>query len=77
MVRTGVSVLDIAGDGFGSPVPAGGAVLNGVGECTGFLLGLVATECDVGPAGKGRFGCAVSEPCTTPRLEPGLNELVG
>ena len=36
-VRTGVSVLHVAGDGFGSPVPAGGAVLNGMGECTGFL----------------------------------------
>ena len=36
-VRTGVSVLHVAGDGFGSPVPAGGAVLNGMGECTGFV----------------------------------------
>jgi D-aminopeptidase len=34
-VRTGVSVLHVAGDGFGSPVPAGGAVLNGMGELTG------------------------------------------
>ena len=45
IVRTGVSVLDLGGDEFGSPVPAGGAVLNGVGECTGFVtvaeLGLV------------------------------------
>jgi D-aminopeptidase len=34
-VRTGVTVLHVDGDGFGSPVPAGGAVLNGMGECTG------------------------------------------
>jgi D-aminopeptidase len=37
VVRTGVSVLHLDGDDFGSPVPAGGAVLNGVGECTGFI----------------------------------------
>ncbi|MBI4940378.1 MAG: P1 family peptidase [Actinobacteria bacterium] len=36
-VRTGVSVLHLPGDLFGSPVPAGGAVLNGAGECTGFV----------------------------------------
>ena len=36
-VRTGVSVLHVEGDGFGSPLPAGGAVLNGMGECTGFV----------------------------------------
>jgi D-aminopeptidase len=36
-VRTGVSVLHVAGDGFGSPVPAGAAVLNGMGECTGLV----------------------------------------
>jgi D-aminopeptidase len=35
VVRTGVSVLQVDGDLFGSPVPAGGAVLNGMGECTG------------------------------------------
>jgi D-aminopeptidase len=33
--RTGVTVLDPGGDLFVSPVPAGGAVLNGAGECTG------------------------------------------
>jgi D-aminopeptidase len=37
VVRTGVSVVHLDGDDFGSPVPAGGAVLNGVGECTGFI----------------------------------------
>ena len=37
VVRTGVSVLHLEGDSFGSPVPAGGAVLNGMGECTGFV----------------------------------------
>jgi D-aminopeptidase len=35
--RTGVSVVDPGGNLFRSPVPAGGAVLNGAGECTGFL----------------------------------------
>src|SRR5581483_4745379 len=35
--RTGVTVLDPGGDLFRSPVPAGGAVLNGAGECTGML----------------------------------------
>jgi D-aminopeptidase len=37
VVRTGVSVLQVNGDGFGSPVPAGAAVLNGMGECTGLV----------------------------------------
>ena len=35
--RTGVTVLDPGGNLFRSPVPAGGAVLNGAGECTGFV----------------------------------------
>ena len=35
--RTGVTVLVVAEDAFARPVPAGGAVLNGAGECTGFL----------------------------------------
>lgn len=35
--RTGVTVLDPGGNLFRNPVPAGGAVLNGAGECTGFL----------------------------------------
>jgi D-aminopeptidase len=30
-------VVDLGGNVFRSPVPAGGAVLNGAGECTGFL----------------------------------------
>jgi D-aminopeptidase len=30
-------VIDPGGNMFASPVPAGGAVLNGAGECTGFL----------------------------------------
>jgi len=34
-------VLDLGGNLFRRPVPAGGAVLNGAGECTGFLA---ATE---------------------------------
>ena len=37
VARTGVTVIDPGGSMFGSPVPAGGAVLNGAGECTGFL----------------------------------------
>ncbi len=47
IARTGVTVLDVGGNLFRSPVPAGGAVLNGAGECTGFLAagewGLVET----------------------------------
>ena len=41
VARTGVTVIDAGGNMFRSPVPAGGAVLNGAGECTGFLA---ATE---------------------------------
>jgi D-aminopeptidase len=37
IARTGVTVLDPGGDLFASPVPAGAAVLNGAGECTGLL----------------------------------------
>jgi len=37
IARTGVTVLDPGGDVFAAPVPAGGAVLNGAGECTGLL----------------------------------------
>jgi D-aminopeptidase len=37
VARTGVTVVDLGGNLFRSPVPAGGAVLNGAGECTGFL----------------------------------------
>ncbi|MDQ1627154.1 MAG: D-aminopeptidase [Actinomycetota bacterium] len=37
VARTGVTVLDPGGNCFRSPVPAGGAVLNGAGECTGLL----------------------------------------
>ncbi len=35
--RTGVTVLVGADDAFDRPLPAGGAVLNGAGECTGFI----------------------------------------
>ena len=35
--RTGVTTLVVAEDAYLRPVPAGGAVLNGAGECTGFL----------------------------------------
>ncbi len=34
--RTGVTVLDLGGDSWARPVTAGGAVLNGAGECTGW-----------------------------------------
>jgi D-aminopeptidase len=37
IARTGVTVIDPGGDLFRYPVPAGGAVLNGAGECTGML----------------------------------------
>ena len=37
IARTGITVIDPGGNLFRSPVPAGGAVLNGAGECTGFL----------------------------------------
>ena len=37
VARTGVTVIDPGGDLFTAPVPAGGAVLNGAGECTGLL----------------------------------------
>jgi len=37
VARTGVTVLDLGGNLFRHPVPAAGAVLNGAGECTGFL----------------------------------------
>jgi D-aminopeptidase len=47
IARTGVTVIDPGGNMFRSPVHAGGAVLNGAGECTGFLAaaewGLVET----------------------------------
>ena len=38
VARTGVTVIDAGGSMFDRPVPAGGAVLNGAGECTGFLV---------------------------------------
>lgn len=37
VARTGVTVLVPAEDTFDRMLPAGGAVLNGAGECTGFL----------------------------------------
>jgi D-aminopeptidase len=37
VARTGVSALVVAEDAFERPLAAGGAVLNGAGECTGFL----------------------------------------
>jgi D-aminopeptidase len=41
VARTGVSTLLLAEDAYDRPLAAGGAVLNGAGECTGFLT---ATE---------------------------------
>lgn len=47
VARTGVTCLLLAEDAYLRPVSAGGAVLNGAGECTGFLAaaewGLVET----------------------------------
>jgi D-aminopeptidase len=37
VARTGVTVLLLAEDAYQRPLAAGGAVLNGAGECTGFL----------------------------------------
>lgn len=37
VARTGVTVLDLGGNAFTSPVPAGAAILNGCGECTGLI----------------------------------------
>src|SRR5688500_7451616 len=37
VARTGVTTLLLAEDAYLRPVPAGGAVLNGAGECTGFI----------------------------------------
>lgn len=37
IARTGVSVIVPSADPYRHPLPAGGAVLNGAGECTGFL----------------------------------------
>ena len=44
VARTGVTVLMIAEDAFQRLIPAGGAVLNGAGECTGFIT---AAECGI------------------------------
>ena len=40
VARTGVTVVDPGGNLFRQPIPAGGAVLNGAGECTGLLEAL-------------------------------------
>jgi len=40
IARTGVTVIDPGGNLFRTPIPAGGAVLNGAGECTGLLTAL-------------------------------------
>ncbi|MFL6132214.1 MAG: P1 family peptidase [Nocardioidaceae bacterium] len=37
VARTGVTTLVLAEDAYARPLTAGGAVLNGAGECTGFL----------------------------------------
>jgi D-aminopeptidase len=37
VARIGVTVIDPGGNPFRFPIPVGGAVLNGAGECTGFL----------------------------------------
>jgi D-aminopeptidase len=37
IARTGVTTLLLADDAYARPLAAGGAVLNGAGECTGFL----------------------------------------
>jgi D-aminopeptidase len=37
VARTGVTVIDVGGDAFTSPVPFGAVTLNGAGEMTGFI----------------------------------------
>ena len=37
VARTGVTVIDVGGDPFRSPVPFGATALNGAGEMTGFI----------------------------------------
>ena len=37
VARTGVTVIDVGGDPFTSPVPLGAVALNGAGEMTGFI----------------------------------------
>jgi D-aminopeptidase len=37
IARTGVTIVDPGGRLFREPIPAGGAILNGAGECTGFI----------------------------------------
>jgi D-aminopeptidase len=48
VARTGVTVLDFGAAHWRRPIPAGGAVLNGCGECTGFVavreLGIVESQ---------------------------------
>jgi D-aminopeptidase len=46
VARTGVTVLVLAEDAIRRPVPAGGAVLNGAGECTGFLTATEWAACE-------------------------------
>jgi D-aminopeptidase len=40
VARTGVTIVDPGGNLFRRPIPAGGAILNGAGECTGFMEAL-------------------------------------
>lgn len=40
VARTGVTTLVVAEDAFARPVPAGAAILNGAGECTGLVTAL-------------------------------------
>src|SRR3712207_7193032 len=53
IARTGVTVLMLADDAFRRPLAAGGAVLNGAGECTGFLTR--SEECRVGKECRSRW----------------------
>ena len=44
VARTGVTCVVLAEDAFDRPVTAGGAVLNGAGECTGFITAAPPTR---------------------------------
>ena len=58
IARTGVTAVVLAEDAYQRPVPAGGAVLNGAGECTGFLAA-------------GEWGCAETPVYLTSTMQLG------
>ena len=65
IARTGVTTLLLAEDAYHRPLAAGGAVLNGAGECTGFLTagewGVIETP--VYLASTMQLGCVYDAAC--------------